>query len=173
MPESKRVTFTDYSRKEKCNWTILDSAKLSFNYKRRIKIPYKHAKLQGVLYPWLFLRNGLEHEFMATRKIGRNYGRSVLLWCKEIEKSVMEILLCAWSQYRSILNTFNYQELWHSLNILQEGETLCLLSILLLWVAKVPRHIGFVSFLPSLVPFASHVWRLAIGEINSTSSLWI
>lgn len=125
MPESKRVTFTNYSRKEKCNWRILDSAKLTFNYKRRIEITYKHAKLQGVLYPWAFLRNGLEHEFMATRKIGRNYGMSVLLWRKEIGKSMMEILLYAWSQYKSILHTFNYQELCHMVSIFCKRERPC------------------------------------------------
>lgn len=161
MPESKRVTFTDYSRKEKCNWRILDSAKLSFNYKRCIKIPYKHAKLQGVLYPWAFLRNGLEHEFMATRKVGRNYGRSVLLCRKEIGKSMMEILLYAWSQYKSILHTFNYRELCHMVSIFCKRErpvfsfnslALGTMEINTAWLAKVPLHIGFVSFPSSLVP---------------------
>lgn len=59
---------------------------------------------------------------------------SVLLWRKKIGKSMMEILLYAWSQYKSILHTFNYQERCHIVsNILQEGEALCPVSILLLW----------------------------------------
>lgn len=76
----RHLTATCYARKQKsniykllnerkCNWGILDSASLSFNYKGHSKISYKYAKLQGVLYPGGFLRNGLENEFMASKKI--------------------------------------------------------------------------------------------------------
>lgn len=41
----------------------------------------------------------------------------ILLWLKEIQKSLMELLLFAQRQYKSIFPTFNYQELHHMTSI--------------------------------------------------------
>lgn len=142
----RHLTATCYARKQKsniykllnerkCNWGILDSARLSFNYKGHSKISYKYAKLQGVLYPGGFQRNGLKMNLWQAKRFRETMACLFCWGSRKVEKAWRDWICLEAVQINSSHIQLS-RSLSHGLNILQGGEALYPASIRLLWGKK-------------------------------------